>query len=168
MKGSMSLTTAQKLVSTLTGGDIKRLSGLDDTKVLKGRENFLRLRRLAKSLFDDDLAAQILMLERIDEAEVFYVVDFQDHLEREGEHQCNCLLCGFCEDSDGYGIECDDREIHSNSCVKCTESYCIIEDLRGQFLAKKEALKNRSSCPVLELQTLEEVEDVIASGLIEL
>ena len=39
-KSSLSLTTVRELVKTLTGDDIKQLAGLDDTKVMKGRENF--------------------------------------------------------------------------------------------------------------------------------
>jgi hypothetical protein len=45
---SMSLTTAMELIQSMTFSKIKRLTGLADVKVSKGRENFEQMRQLEK------------------------------------------------------------------------------------------------------------------------
>ena len=52
-KGSICKSTVQELIECLTADDIKSLSGLDDVKVEKGRDNFIRLRTLAAKLVPD-------------------------------------------------------------------------------------------------------------------
>jgi hypothetical protein len=42
-EGSISMTTAMELVNTVTVNDIKAVAGLDDLKVLKGRDNWIRM-----------------------------------------------------------------------------------------------------------------------------
>jgi hypothetical protein len=82
------------LVDSMTWGEQKSLSGLDDTKVLKGRENFIALRTLVKDIVTDQLSAKAL-LKRIDECEDFYKTDFTLHLKEKGDHRCRCVTCGF-------------------------------------------------------------------------
>jgi hypothetical protein len=92
------MTTAQKVVDTLSGGELKSLSGLDDIKVVQGRKNFIRIRSLI-----DKLAApeeSTTMRKQVDDVELFYKTDFQNHLEWEGEHACCCLTCGFFDKSE--------------------------------------------------------------------
>jgi hypothetical protein len=86
------MTTAKNLISTMTVGDIKRLSGLDDTKVLKGMENFISIRQYAKQYGGLDCER---ILQQVDEVELFYKTDYIPHLNRTSDHQCNCLTCGF-------------------------------------------------------------------------
>ena len=139
-KGSLSVTAVRNLVKTLTGDDIKRLSGLDDTKVLKGRENFNRMRRLSEEICNN-VTQRKEFISRIDDCEVYYLTDFQNHLQRDGDQKCHCLTCGFCEEDDAAaGIECANRQTHKNCCVKCTESYGIIEDLRTEFMLQQAAI----------------------------
>jgi hypothetical protein len=47
-KDSVCPSTVYSLISTLTDSDIKSLSGLYDVKVSKGRDNFKKLREVAK------------------------------------------------------------------------------------------------------------------------
>ena len=49
-KSSISLTTATDLVSSLSNDELKQLSGLDNTKMLQGRDNFIRIRKLIDDL----------------------------------------------------------------------------------------------------------------------
>jgi hypothetical protein len=88
--------TVCTLVASLTAGDIKSLSGLDDLKVLKGRDNFIGLREFAKKVCDDGEETKRL-IEQIDECKVYHQTDFVPHLMRTGSHNCNCLTCGFNE-----------------------------------------------------------------------
>jgi hypothetical protein len=92
-KGSISIRTAMKLVSGLTSGEMKRLSGLDDTKVIKGRDNFIRLRKLAQNYCVPGEDKE--MIERIDKTETFCQTDLIPHFERVSECSCCCLTCGF-------------------------------------------------------------------------
>jgi hypothetical protein len=94
-KGAISESTIWMLAKSLTAGNLKSLSGLDDTKVLKGRDNFHCLRRIVNEFVDDTVEVQTL-LKKIDDTEVFHKTDFTTHLQRHGSHSCNCLTCGFC------------------------------------------------------------------------
>jgi hypothetical protein len=91
---SISPSTVRTLVDSLTAGDIKSLSGLDDVKVLKGRDNFIRLRNFAKQVCEHGEETKRI-IERIDDCELFHQTDFVPHLQRVGTHKCNCLTCGF-------------------------------------------------------------------------
>jgi hypothetical protein len=96
-KGSICLTTAMELINSLTFNEIKRLTGLDDVKVSKGRENFEQMRKLAKIYCPADTYQ--LMVDRIDEHELFCQTDLMIHYRRVGDHCCNCLTCGFFSES---------------------------------------------------------------------
>jgi hypothetical protein len=91
--GSMSMTRAKDFVKLLTGPDIKKLSGLDDIKVEKGRENFQSIRKYIDVLYAPDEAHA--MKKRVDAVENFHKTDFDKHLSREAEYACACLTCGF-------------------------------------------------------------------------
>ena len=65
-KGSMS-----KLIKSLTGSEIKKLSGLDNAKVLKGQDNFKRTRDLATAFVCNE-HEQKAIINSVDKAEVFY------------------------------------------------------------------------------------------------
>jgi hypothetical protein len=95
-KGAISDSTIRKLAKSLTAGTLKSLSELDDTKVLKARDNFHCLRRIVNEFVEDTVAVQTL-LKKIDDTEVFHKTDFTTHLQRHGSHSCNCLKCGFCD-----------------------------------------------------------------------
>jgi hypothetical protein len=86
------MTTAQKVDSTLLGGELKSLSGLDDIKVVQGCDNFIHILSLINKLAEPEESATI---KKVDDVELFYKTDFPNHLEREGEHTCCCLTCGF-------------------------------------------------------------------------
>ena len=92
--GSISVNTAMKLIESMTSGDLKRLSGLDDTKVLKGRDNFERMRTIARAFLLAGSPELKSMLGRIDAEELYYQTDYVGHL-KAGGHHCNCLACGF-------------------------------------------------------------------------
>jgi hypothetical protein len=92
-KGSVSASTIQDLIQSFTAGDIKSLSGLDDVRVLKGRDNFKSLRVIAKKVCKyEDADATV---KKIDDCEIFYQTDYVPHLAKVGSHSCNCLTCGF-------------------------------------------------------------------------
>jgi hypothetical protein len=95
--GSISVNTSMKLIDSMTSGDLKRLSGLDDTKVLKGRDNFERMRTIAKAFLLAGSPELKSMLGRIDAEELCYQTDYVGHL-KAGGHHCNCLACGFYDD----------------------------------------------------------------------
>jgi hypothetical protein len=78
----------------MTAGEQKSMVGLDDTKVLKGRDNFIALRTVVKDVFTDQSKAKV-MLKRIDDCEIYYKTDFPLHLKKHGDHRCQCLTCGF-------------------------------------------------------------------------
>ena len=88
---SISAITIKQLIKSLTSGDVKSLSGLDDVRVVKGRDNFASLREISKEI---SLNAD-LMIKRINNTELFYQTDYIHHLKRSGTHRCNCLTCGF-------------------------------------------------------------------------
>jgi hypothetical protein len=92
-KGSICADTVRALVDSLTVGDIKSLSGLDDVKVLKGRDNFARLREIAKQVLEPDEVKPFI--KQCDDVELYYQTDYVPHLQRDGTHKCNCLTCGF-------------------------------------------------------------------------
>ena len=134
-KTSISATTFKDLVGALTGGDAKRLSGLDDVKVEKGRENFIALKRLVEKVFNEQDKVMVFH-KRIDKVELFYQTDFQKHLSRNGTHMCNCLTCGFVDTTNDCGIACNGQ--HLPSCTRCTESYKIIEEIQAAIKQKRD------------------------------
>ena len=91
---SISPNTVCTLVDSLTAGDIKSISGLDDVKVLRGRDNFIGLRAFAKKVCEHGEETKRI-IERIDDCELFHQTDFAPHLQRVGTHKCNCLTCGL-------------------------------------------------------------------------
>jgi hypothetical protein len=91
--GSISLTTAMELIQSMTFSEIKRLTGLDDIKVSKGRENFELMRQLAKIYCPAEQYQS--MVKRIDDHELFCQTDLTLHYKSVGGHRCNCLTCGF-------------------------------------------------------------------------
>jgi hypothetical protein len=96
-KDGCSMTKATQLIKMLTGGELKQLTGLDDIKVERGRDNFIRIRKLIDQLVDHP-NERIDLTKQIDDAELFHKTDFQNHLERVGEFACSCLTCGFYND----------------------------------------------------------------------
>ena len=141
-KGSICARTVEDLVGTLTTDEIRRFTGLDDIKILKGNDNFKRMRELTEKLFfalDNETQlekAEILM--NIDEVELFHSTDFRPHLDRNGTHKCNCLTCGF--EQDGSDIHCDHKEDHLNPCTNCALGYSIVRRLEAKLEAVKGAL----------------------------
>ena len=95
--GSTSFTTAMELVGTLTGEDLKALSGLDDIKVAKGAQSFKRKRDITDLCFSG--ASKDQMKQRIDDHELFCQTGFVPHLQEVSENSCNCLTCRFCNES---------------------------------------------------------------------
>jgi hypothetical protein len=92
-KSSVSPSLLRNLMGSLTHGDLKSLSGLDDTKTVCGRENFQKLRDLVKVFYNpEDWAEKV---EAINRVELYYQTDYVGHLQRVGSHGCNCLACGF-------------------------------------------------------------------------
>jgi hypothetical protein len=89
----VSMMKASKLIKTLSGDDIKKLSGLDNIKVEQGQENFISLCRIVDSLFTVEEAH--CMKKRDNDVENFYKTNFKKHLEAASEHSCACLTCGF-------------------------------------------------------------------------
>jgi hypothetical protein len=78
LPGSISLSKAKDLIKVLTGNDIKKLSGLDDVKTEKGRENFIQLRKLIEKLVSPD--REDAMKKRVDAVELFHKTGFNKHL----------------------------------------------------------------------------------------
>ena len=152
--GSLSRSTVIKLVKTLTGGEVKTLAGLDDVKVLKGRDNFDRLRELARDLVDDTVERQEI-ISSIDDSEVFYQTDFVDHLRRHSNQACNCLSCGF--SCDNTGVICEEHESHNPACIECVSAYAVISKFSDKLNERKLAAAN-SGLPSSQ-RTLQELDE---------
>ena len=65
-KGLVGKSTIDMLIKTLTGKDIKSLAGLDDVKVMKGIESFIKLVEFAKRYNLEEL------IPKIKDVEVFH------------------------------------------------------------------------------------------------
>ena len=167
--GSLGRTTVLALVNTFTGNDIKKLSGLDDTRVLKGRDNFERARRVAKELYDpkvmgvtDEAEKQALRdkvqstVDRIDSTETFYKTEWYSHVESQAEHGCCCLECGFYDAKGLETIDCPKYKAgqHLNSCNKCTDMYGLIRELEAAHAvaAKREGLSQEQENEIEQLE----------------
>jgi hypothetical protein len=113
--GSLRRTTVIAWVKTLTGDDIKKLSGLDDIRVLKGRDNFIRARWAVDELCrperlgitdEEEIGAlqekAVALKRRIDETETFYMTGWNGHVESHAKFACCCLDRGF------YDAEADE------------------------------------------------------------
>ena len=93
-KGSVCSRTIEDFVKSLTGGQIKSLSGLDDIKEIKGRRSFQELRVLAEKYCQKSEDIKRL-IGKIDETEIFYQTDFGTHLQEHSDYSCACLTCGY-------------------------------------------------------------------------
>lgn len=97
----------RKSLKELTVGEVKQLPGLDDTKVISGRENFQTLRRLCRDCCHDPEEQKQLDVES-DKTETFYQTDFMCHLAKMSDHACACLTFGF-SGVDGIGVSIMNR-----------------------------------------------------------
>ena len=77
-------------MQSLTPGQIKSLSGLDDTKEIKGRRSFQELRILAEKYCQktEDLKR---LFDKIDKKNIFYQTNFATHLQENSDDPCACL-----------------------------------------------------------------------------
>lgn len=113
----------RKLLKELTVGEVKQLPGLDDTKVISGRENFQTLRRLCRDCCHDPEEQKQLDVE-IAKTEM-------------SDHACACLTFGF-SGVDGIGVSIMNRTrirvsiavaglVSCQDCLNCTKKkggYC--------------------------------------------
>jgi hypothetical protein len=118
-----SVTTLTSLVGSFSLDEIKSLPGLDDTKVLQGRDNFIRMRELAKSLCTVEEANELK--QKVDASETYHQCYFTSHLQRSGGLSCNCLTCGFRDTKYPDDIVCTCAE-HEPSCTECAESFALL------------------------------------------
>lgn len=132
-KGSLSIRTVEELIKDITMDDIKRLSGLDDTRVECGRENFQEMRDLTDEYCHSSSECKQLH-DSINAVEAFYQSDYMRHLSRTSEFACSCLTCGFCGVD---GVQCEHRDAHKGPCVDCTRGYAIIIRLKELHRAVK-------------------------------
>jgi hypothetical protein len=87
------MTTAMKLINSLTFMEVNRLTGLDDVKGSKGQDNFEQMRQLAKIYCS--AGTYLLMVKQINDHELFCQTDLRLHFKLVGGHCCSCLTCGF-------------------------------------------------------------------------
>lgn len=119
-KNTISRTALRDLISTLTGSDIKKLSGLDDVKVVQGRESFDTQRDLAKKY-----GMEAELVKEIDDVELYYQTEFIDHLEEVSSNMCNCLTCGFYNKSKLLDIENNINKL-SHCCSNSNSHFCYV------------------------------------------
>eukprot|EP00980_Cylindrotheca_fusiformis_P024057 scaffold11480_cov117-Cylindrotheca_fusiformis.AAC.1 len=142
-KGSICFNTAYEMASMLTGPEIKRLAGLDDVKVLKGRDNFIRARNIVDALLIGDENDN--MKKRIDKQEEFFKVDYIAHLRSNSKN--NDVL---------DDIACPDKDNHGPSCTQCADGFAIFQELRIA-IEEKEANAQTNRASALELQRLDQL-----------
>jgi hypothetical protein len=92
-KDSVCPSTVRSLIASLTAGDTKSLSGLDDINVMEGQDKFKKLREVEKRVCDR--TEEELIMKWIDDCELYHQTDYVPHLEWHGVHRCNCLTCGL-------------------------------------------------------------------------
>ena len=136
-KGSICETTAKNLIESMTGNDMIALCGLDDTKVEKGRDNFIALRDMADDICNTSEEAKVIK-DGIDEVEIFHQSNFMQHLQQNGTHECNCLTCGFYNKKQPNDIVCQHVDSHQPSCEQCSKGFAIILQLQEQITEKYE------------------------------
>jgi len=151
-KDSMSKSSVENIVKLLTHKDIKSLSGLDDVRVVKGTENFRRLKKLSEKLAPS-VAEHRAIAKRIDAVELFYITDYVHHLERSAEFKCCCLTCGY-QDADAHVPRCSNETDHKRRCKGCAEGYAVIEELRAWLEVKRNDAAIRSN--ILKRQELDQ------------
>jgi hypothetical protein len=159
-QGSCCINSAQALVSAMTIGNIKHLSGLDDTKVIKGMENFQTLRLAGKEYSGAKIDK---IMKNIDKVELYYKTDFVPHLKQVADHGCNCFTCGFydkgkstlsnCDlnhlhrlnlfdlavEGNPNDVVCPSKDSHKNPCEQCAKGFNIIHLLFDKVEAQLEA-----------------------------
>jgi len=153
-KGSISVTAASDLVRSLSDQEIKSLSGLDDTKTVQGRDNFIRMRKLVDDLVDEDEQKKNFA-DRVDQSESFLKCNFMGHLSRVGNCCCNCLTCGFNDPKNPSDIVCQHQDDHRPSCIDCAKPFAILEQLQS-LLEEKQQSKPESECTTTELELYSE------------
>ena len=167
-KHSMSLTTAQNLIASLTSDDMMSLAGLDDTKVEKGRDNFIALKKMADEVYSTDEEATALK-DKIDEVEIFHQSEFIHHLGRHGTNRCNCLTCGFNDEKSPDDIVCPYTDDHPPSCENCSKGFEVIielqEEIRNQYEQVQKSFRiNYHANSYIELQQQCQDRDLPSNG----
>eukprot|EP00980_Cylindrotheca_fusiformis_P025942 scaffold14950_cov156-Cylindrotheca_fusiformis.AAC.1 len=156
-KGSICRTTALELARLLTGPEIKKLAGLDDVKVLKGRDNFNKARKITDELFLDGEEAHTTLKQRIDDQELFFHTDYIPHLERISNNKCNCLTCGFCDRENVEDIVCPMKDDHGPSCTQCADGFAIFQEMKAKIQEKEDEAGASGVATNLQLQKLDQL-----------
>eukprot|EP00980_Cylindrotheca_fusiformis_P023019 scaffold10054_cov140-Cylindrotheca_fusiformis.AAC.10 len=156
-RGSISRTTALNLAKMLTGPEIKKLAGLDDVKVLKGRDNFEKARKIADELFLEHEVAHAVLKQRIDNQELFLQTDYIPHLRTISDNKCNCLTCGFSDKDCPEDIVCPRKDTHGPSCTRCAEGFAIFHEMKAKIQEKENEARVSPVATNLQLQKLDQL-----------
>lgn len=146
-QGYPSPSFIEKVLSKLTDGTIKSLAGLDNTHVIKGHENFLKMHTLVDNMasFLSEMKSDLNFEQKvknihsnIENSTLFYKREFSGHLNLSlidipGSPCCTCMKCGM--HSDQHPVECSLRGKsfkdggHSLPCEQCQRSIENIMDM---------------------------------------
>ena len=122
----LSPSTITKILLELTSGEIKSRAGLDNTDVIKGHENFERMRSMVDTLSSiiggSEVAQKAKDLKDECKVQEFHKTNFIRHL-GVGTSICTCLLCGF-HDNDVDPIKCNCKD-HKPPCMDCQKSFGV-------------------------------------------
>jgi hypothetical protein len=131
----ISPTTLRKIISSLSAGEITSLAGLDDEDAIKGYGNFVRIREIAKEIFELlSLSHEELeeVLQQISDVEVFHKTNFVRHVSNGAIHVCGCLNCGFHSEVDP--VPCMHRDhSHRGPCQDCINGFHLFEILEAKI-----------------------------------
>jgi hypothetical protein len=136
-KSRLSSSTIENILHQMTAGKIRSLAGLDDTDVEKGRDNFLSMKSLVRTLSEAGMYGRNgcpeadVLIENIGRMEEFHKIGFPRHLgNNESHHICTCFSCGFHDEGTDH-IECTLRESgqHLGPCGECADSFKVFADI---------------------------------------
>ena len=153
----ISASSLQRIIGTLTKGQLKSKAGLDDEDVFKGSRNIERLAEIYSILaisLGHTKDKQDEMTKLIDWVLQYHRTGFISHLSRNAKRRCQCISCGLhCSDEP---IQCPyrDAENHNGSCNDCEKSFQVFSDL----LFYSKYAKNKSGLTVTEKQPFDELE----------
>ena len=90
----MILRRIEEFCKYLTTGQVKKLSGLDNTTEIMGCKSFQNLRVLTERYLKDIVQSKDLM-KGIDKTEIFHKHDLTIHLTGDSDCFRSCLICLF-------------------------------------------------------------------------
>lgn len=131
-ENTLSQSSLERVIKTITKGKLESRAGLDDEDVLKGGNSIERLIEIydilsvALDLEEEDIKATKQNIQRM---LAYHKTEFAAHLDKAGKRRCQCISCGLHSKKEPIPCQLRDDGLHESPCKECEDSFQIYSEL---------------------------------------